>query len=262
MKEKFFSALFLLFLSFASLTSMAKSHEHESTIIFWEQNALLHSIMKNYMKLGFKAGGNKEIRELDNDVAQFEENLNTLSDMAAGTENESIMDEIQVHWYRFRLMAISVPTSFDAAIFMYRGQEIIKKLSSLILQKNASGISKKTRYFSNLLELSNDVPMYYYAYKWGWGANKAAAKSEEKDNWIYRLYMEKKEELASKLKQGSWLSASEDTKDIYANLLETYKLAKEGLSSTEDSKIVYSLETLEQKFSEICKAAFYDFLKE
>ncbi len=262
MKEKLSSILIILFLSFASLSSIAGTRENESRLIFWEQNALLHNIMKNYMKLGVKAGGNKEIRELDNDVAQFEENLNTLSDMAAGTDKENAMDVIWTHWYKFRMMAISVPTRFDAPVFMYRGQEIIKKLSSLILQKGGADISTKARYFSNLLELSNDVSMYYYAHKWGWGANKAAGKSEEKDNWIYQLYLEKKEELASSLKQGAWLSGQEDTKEIYANLLESYKLAKVGMDSEEDNKIVYALDTLEDKFSGVCRAAFFDFLKE
>ncbi len=258
-----FSLLLLIVFSFHTFASEKVSDEDKAVNIVWQQNILLHGIMKNYMKLGAGVGNNKEIRALDNEIAQFEENLYALSDLSRGTQIEKSIEEVLIHWYKFRLMAISIPSSFDAPIFMFRGQEIMKKLSgSIFLSNKNSQMSKKLQFLSDLMEISNDIPMYYYAQKWGWGES-GTLTNKANDNWIHLLFLEKKTELEDLLNNTSHIqNATPELKKTHQELKEQFQLLKKGIESKTTVEVLIALETFEQNFIELCRTPFDKLVNE
>ncbi len=248
--------LFLLLFSLTTSLSASKviSNTNKATKVSWEQQILLQKIMKSYMKLGAQLDVAEELKELDASVAQYEENIGILEDLAVNPKLQEYIQEINLHWYKFRLLAISPPNNFDAPMLLYRG-EMLEELSEKVYQefskdKDFLKNSKEFQNYSDLLRLSYEISMYYYAKIWG--IDKAAEKSNIKLK-LAKKYLSKRKEIEKILNKDTWLKEANVYSQNTCSILKSYyiipKKRLKDLNDSEGNKIAFNI--LETKFASL-----------
>jgi hypothetical protein len=232
--------IFILLLTLTTTLSASKviSNTNKATKISWEQQVLLQKIMKSYMKLGAHIDVADELKELDASVAQYEENIGILEELANTPKLQEYINEINLHWYKFRLLAITPPNNFDAPMLLFRG-EMLEDLNKKVYQdfskdKYFLKESKEFQTYSNLLILSYELSMYYYAHIWG--IDREADKSSIKLK-LPKKYLVKRKKIEKILKNSSSLKdANVYSQNTYSILKSYYIVPKKRLRELNNSK--------------------------
>ena len=170
MKVLGLTGIFLFFF----LTVFPQQNEkqgREALKIAWQQKILLNKIINSYMKIGSGVGDDKELKELDANIAQFDANFEKLEELAVTEKHKKNLANIYDQWIKFRNLAISPVSIYDASYLLLRGKWL-EKYGSKALKEYSKDYhfddkQSEVYFFASITELAYELSMYYYAHYWG-----------------------------------------------------------------------------------------------
>ncbi|MEO1256643.1 MAG: type IV pili methyl-accepting chemotaxis transducer N-terminal domain-containing protein, partial [Bacteroidota bacterium] len=133
------------------------------------QRMLAQRMMKCYIMIGTDTRVTQARRELDESVAQFEEQILELLDFTPNEKVVQAIDEAQTVWAAYRIKIVSNPNKVTALALLKLSDELVEECDDIVtlLEKQAKVKAANLVNLSGRQSmLSQRIGMLYLAYYW------------------------------------------------------------------------------------------------